>query len=221
MNPDGSGPIAIVGMACRFPGDCNSPQELWDKLSEGYDAIEDIPPERWNTEHYFSDTPGKPGRTNARRGGLIKGIDQFDAGFFGISPREAMCLDPQQRMLLEVSWEAIEDAGLNQAVLSGSSTGVFMGVSTYDYMFMQTAFRSYFPPDIYTNTGGAQCMNANRISYCLDLHGPSYSVDTACSSGLLAVHLACESLRREAGLTGLYEGRGPCRENVAYATVVR
>lgn len=188
--------IAIVGMACRLPGNCNSPESLWDRLKQKFDAVEKVPGDRWSTDAYYDPEPGKAGKTNVNCGGYLEGVDLFDPGFFGISNREAACIDPQQRLMLEVAWEAIEDAGFSQDYLSSTSTGVFTGISTFDYMLMQSSFRTFFPPDIYTNTGGAQSMASNRISYCLNLKGPSFSVDTACSSGLLAVHLACESIRR-------------------------
>ncbi len=174
-------PIAIIGIGCRFPG-ADGPAAFWDLLSEGRDAVGDIPPERW--------TPGPDG---ARRGGFLEQVDQFDAKFFNISPREAARIDPQQRLLLEVAWEALEDAGQVTARLAGSPTGVFVGVSTYDYGSLQFGRPDLI--DAYSGTGGALSIAANRLSYALDLHGPSMAIDTACSSSLVAVHLACRSLR--------------------------
>jgi phthiocerol/phenolphthiocerol synthesis type-I polyketide synthase C len=174
-------PIAIIGIGCRFPG-ADGPAAFWRLLTEGRDAVGDIPPERWTAE------PGSVGR-----GGFLEQVDQFDAKFFNISPREAARIDPQQRLLMEVAWEALEDAGQPTEPLAGSSTGVFVGVSTYDYGSLQFGRPDLI--DAYSGTGGALSIAANRLSYALDLHGPSMAIDTACSSSLVAVHLACRSLR--------------------------
>ncbi|HZC93007.1 MAG TPA: beta-ketoacyl synthase N-terminal-like domain-containing protein, partial [Mycobacterium sp.] len=171
-------PIAIIGIGCRFPG-ADGPAAFWQLLSEGRDAVGDIPTERWTPE------PG--------RGGFLEQVDQFDAKFFNISPREAARIDPQQRLLLEVAWEALEDAGQVTERLAGSPTGVFVGVSTYDYGSLQFSRPDLI--DAYSGTGGALSIAANRLSYALDLRGPSMAIDTACSSSLVAVHLACRSLR--------------------------
>jgi phthiocerol/phenolphthiocerol synthesis type-I polyketide synthase C len=174
-------PIAIIGIGCRFPG-ADDPAAFWRLLTEGRDAVGDIPPERWN-----------PDPDSVRRGGFLDHVDQFDAKFFNISPREAARIDPQQRLLLEVAWEALEDAGQPTERLAGSPTGVFVGVSTYDYGSIQFGRPDLI--DAYSGTGGALSIAANRLSYALDLHGPSMAIDTACSSSLVAVHLACRSLR--------------------------
>lgn len=158
------------------------------------DAISEIPPDRWNIRAFYDPNPGRAGKSITKWGGFVEGIDKFDAGFFGISPREADWMDPQQRLLLEASWHALEDGGQILDRLRGSSTGVFAGISTIDYFTMQNAPGERVLADIYTATGGALSIASNRISYCLDFNGPSMSVDTACSSALTALHVACQSL---------------------------
>ncbi|MEX2631549.1 MAG: amino acid adenylation domain-containing protein [Tistlia sp.] len=183
--------LAIVGMGCRLPG-AGSPEAFWELLESGREAIADIPSVRRGLAAPFDPLPGAPGKTYSRRAGLLDGVEQFDAGFFGIAPREADAMDPQQRLLLEVAWEALESAGLTRERLAGSATGVFVGISTFDYSRIQ-------PPgpdavDAYAGTGNALSIAANRLSYLLDLRGPSVAVDTACSSSLVALHLARQSL---------------------------
>jgi hypothetical protein len=129
-NSDTHEPIAIIGIGCRFPGKANGPEAFWQLLCDGVDAISEIPPDRWDIPSFYDTDAGTPGKTNAKWGGFVDEIDRFDAGFFGISPREAACMDPQQRMLLEVAYEAMEDAGETLERLSGSATGVFVGIST-------------------------------------------------------------------------------------------
>jgi acyl transferase domain-containing protein/NADPH:quinone reductase-like Zn-dependent oxidoreductase/SAM-dependent methyltransferase/acyl carrier protein len=187
-------PIAIIGIGCRFPGEANNPATFWALLRDGVDALTDIPTDRWDLRTYYDPEPGKSGKTNVRFGGFLKSIDGFDAHFFGISPREAQRMDPQQRLVLEVAWEALEDAGQTLDRLAGGPTGVFLGMSSFDYSLIQMGFRDRHGVDVYTNTGGALSIAANRISYCLNLKGPSVVVDTACSSALTAVHLACHAL---------------------------
>jgi acyl transferase domain-containing protein/acyl carrier protein len=187
-------PIAIVGIGCRFPGGGNDPGSFWDLLAGGADAIREVPPDRWNLRAFHDPEPGRPGKSHARWGGFIDGIDQFDPQFFGISPREAARMDPQQRLLLEVAWEALEDAGLPLERLAGSCASVFVGISSWDYSVLQTNFRDRGVIDVYTNTGGSLSIAANRISYCFDFRGPSAALDTACSSALVAVHEACRSI---------------------------
>ncbi len=188
-------PIAIVGMGCRFPGTATSPEAFWKMLCDGVDAITESPQERWNADAFYSPDFTHPGKMNTRWGGFVAGIDEFDAEFFGISPREATRMDPQQRLILEVAWEALEQAGQMTDRLPGSQTGVFLGLHSQssDYYQMQAANPQAI--DIYTSTGGAHSIAANRLSYLLDLQGPSLVVDTACSSSLVAIHLACQSLR--------------------------
>lgn len=187
-------PIAIVGLGCRLPG-ADNPQAFWQLLCEGRDAIREVPQERWDVEAFYDADPGATGKSYCRWGGFLNNVDQFDPEFFGIAPREAPYIDPQQRLLLEVVWEALEDAGIVPQQLGGSRTGVFAGASTLDYG--QLLLQSAEGISTYTTTGLASTMLANRVSYLLNLRGPSLSVDTACSSSLVAVHLACQSLWRQ------------------------
>jgi acyl transferase domain-containing protein/NADPH:quinone reductase-like Zn-dependent oxidoreductase/SAM-dependent methyltransferase/aryl carrier-like protein len=187
-------PIAIIGIGCRFPGDANDPASFWRLLSTGVDAITEIPEDRWSIEHNYHPVPGVPGKTYARWGGFIKGIDQFEPECFGISPREASYIDPQQRLLLEVAWEALEDGGQVIERLAGTNTGVFVGISTTDYARIQSIPYDTRSIGAHTATGGVMSIAANRISYCLNLRGPSVAIDTACSSALVATHLACQSI---------------------------
>ncbi len=180
-------PIAIIGIGCRFPGGANDPDTFWKLLEEGVDAVTEVPADRWNAGTFYNPRPGVPGKTQARWGGFVEGIDRFDPHFFGISPREAVRMDPQQRLLLETAWEALEDGGQPLDRLAGTRTAVFIGISTWDYSIVQTNFRDRGFLDVYSNTGGSLSIAANRISYCFDLKGPSAAVDTACSSALVAV----------------------------------
>jgi phthiocerol/phenolphthiocerol synthesis type-I polyketide synthase C len=186
--------FAIVGIGCRFPGDADSPAKFWKLLCDGRDAITDIPDDRPDWHRLYDPDPQAPGRIYARRGGFLRDVDKFDGRFFGISPREATRIDPQQRMLLEVAWHALEDARISQESLAGTDTGVFVGVSTHDYADVQMYPANRESIDAHSNTGGATAIAANRISYAFDLRGPSLVVDTACSSALTAVHLACRAL---------------------------
>ncbi|HWG44788.1 MAG TPA: type I polyketide synthase [Gemmataceae bacterium] len=195
--PTPNEPIALIGIGCRLPGEANGPDAFWQVLANGVDAITEVSPERWNKKTFYDPEIGKPGKSHACWGGFIKDIDQFDPHFFGISPREAARMDPQQRLLLEASWEALEDGGQVLERLAGSNTAVFVGISTWDYSFMQVDFQDRAVIDVYTNTGGSLSIAANRISYCFDFRGPSAAVDTACSSALVAVHLACRSIWEE------------------------
>jgi acyl transferase domain-containing protein/acyl carrier protein len=185
-------PVAIVGLSCRLPG-ADSPEAFWELLRNGVDAISEVPAERWDVDGFYDADPATQGKMNTRWGGFLEGVDQFDPTFFGISPREATRMDPQQRLLLEVAWEALERAGQAPGKLAGSLTGVFIGISTTDYSWLQ-----YSDPnriDAYAGTGNAHSIAANRLSYLLDLRGPSVALDTACSSSLVAIHLACQSLQ--------------------------
>lgn len=183
-------PIAVVGMGCRFPGGVVDAASLWRLLLEGKDAVGDVPSERWDHSIFHHPDPTRPRSTTAAQAGFIEGVDLFDAGFFGISPREAAQMDPQHRVLLEVSWEALEDAGMDLERLRGSPTAVFMGISAREYPLLQTIDTI----DTHASTGQASCMAANRISHAFHLLGPSVAVDTACSSSLVAVHMACSSI---------------------------
>jgi acyl transferase domain-containing protein/acyl carrier protein len=184
-------PIAIIGIGCRFPG-AHGPEAFWQLLREGVDAITEVPAERFNLHAFYDPDPATPGKMNTRWGGFLDQVDQFDPHFFGISPREAARMDPQQRLLLEVTWEALEDAGQAPERLTGTQTGVFIGISTNDYGRIQ--FSDFSCIDAYAGTGNALSIAANRISYLFDFRGPSIAIDTACSSSLVAVHLACCSL---------------------------
>jgi thioester reductase-like protein len=199
-------PIAIVGIGCRFPGGADSPEAFWQLLSTGADAITEIPPERWNWQAFADADPKKPGSIYSRWGGFLPQIDQFDAAFFGISPREAAVMDPQQRLLLEVAWEALEDGGLVAEELDGSRTGVFIGISSQDYANIQGQATERRTSNAYIALGNTFCIAANRISYALNLRGPSFAVDIACSSSLVAMHLACESLWRGESILALVGG---------------
>lgn len=193
-----TGPIAIIGMSCRFPGGANSPEAFWQLLVEGRDAVREVPPERYNIDEFYAPDVDAPGKTVSRWGGFLDAIDQFDPAFFGISPREATYLDPQQRLLLEVSWEAMERAGLLPEKLFGSQTGVFIGLFNRDYFDMQLEQMvndHATSANPYTGIGNGPSFAAGRLSYLLGLQGPSMVVDTVCSSSLVAMHLACQSLR--------------------------
>ncbi len=189
-------PVAIVGIGCRFPGSADNPEKFWDLLKLGADALADIPPERWNAERFYHPDPTKPGKIYIRKGGFLRQrVDEFDPLFFGISPREALYIDPQQRMLLEVAWEALEDAGEVPKSLAGSDTGVYIGGFTLDSMVLQMSPLNRENIDShYGATAATMTMLANRLSYTFDFRGPSITVDTACSSSLVAFHYACQGL---------------------------
>jgi acyl transferase domain-containing protein len=190
-------PIAIIGMSCRFPGGANSPEAFWQLLVEGRDAITEVPSDRYDINEFYDPDIDAPGKTISRWGGFLDSIDQFDPMFFGISPREATYLDPQQRLLLEVTWEAIERAGLPPEKLHGSQAGVFIGLFNRDYFDMQLeqmVYENAASANPYTGIGNGPSFAAGRLSYLLGLQGPSMVVDTVCSSSLVAVHLACQSL---------------------------
>ncbi|WP_129674296.1 type I polyketide synthase [Candidatus Chloroploca sp. Khr17] len=187
-------PIAIVGLGCQFPG-ADGPEAFWALLRDGVDAVSEIPPSRWDRDALYDPDPDAPGKVATRWGGFIEPIDRFEPELFGISPREAQTMDPQQRLLLEVSWEALERAGYGSATqLSGSATGVFVGICNTDYSVMLLG-DDPAQIDAYLSTGNAHSVASGRISYVLGLQGPSLSIDTACSSSLVAVHLAIQSLR--------------------------
>ena len=186
--------IAIIGIGCRFPGGVKDTESFWKLLVEGRDAVSEIPADRWNVERFYDAEPGLAGKVIAKRGGFIDGIDKFDPHFFGISPREAPYVDPLHRLLLETAWEAIEDAGLVLDLEKGTDVGVFVGISQSDYQGIQHTATDRAAISAYTPTGTAHSIAANRISYCLNLRGPSIAMDTACSSALTAVHVACEHI---------------------------
>ncbi len=190
--PPADEPIAIIGIGCRFPG-ADGPAAFWQELSGGVDAISEIPADRWDADAFYDPDPSVPGTSVTRRAGFLPKVDEFDFGFFGISPRESAEMDPQQRLIMEVAWEALEDAGLVPERLAGSDAGVFVGISTNDYGNLRAGQLDLV--DAYMATGNALSIAANRLSYFYDFHGPSMAIDTACSSSLVAVHLACRSLR--------------------------
>ena len=197
--------IAITGIGCRFPGGVNNAELLWKLLVEGREAVSEVPPDRWNVERFYDPEPGVAGKSIARRGGFVEGLDQFDPQFFGISPREAPYVDPQHRLLLETAWEAIEDAGIVLDLERGTDLALFMGVSHNDYQIIQGTPWDSSSISPHSPTGTAHSIAANRISYCFNLRGPSVALDTACSSALTAVHSACEYIwagRGEAALAG-------------------
>ncbi|MGZ5580800.1 MAG: beta-ketoacyl synthase N-terminal-like domain-containing protein, partial [Methylobacter sp.] len=185
--------IAIVGIGCRFPGGVDSPESYWQLLSEGKDAVVEVPAQRWDNQSYYHPEANKPGYINTTRAAVLDQVDQFDPQFFNISPREAVNLDPQQRLVLETAWEALERAGQMPDRLAGTRAGVFIGITANDYAQLSDDMARY---DAYYNSGNSLNVAAGRLSYTLGFTGPSLAVDTACSSSLTAVHLACQSLKQ-------------------------
>ncbi len=189
-------PIAVVSMACRFPGGANTPDAYWQLLQQGTDAITEIPSARFDVDAYFDADPEAPGKIATRWGGFVDGIDKFDPQLFGIAPREAVSMDPQQRLLLETAWEVWESAGYAPDSLDGSPTGVFVGMCNSDYyQILNEGGKTQL--DTYASTGVAHSVASGRLSYVFGLQGPSLTVDTACSSSLVALHLAVQSLRNQ------------------------
>ncbi len=189
-------PIAIIGMACRFPGGANNPEKYWDILKNGVDTITEVPDSRWDGAAYYDPDPAVAGKMYTTKGGFLDiPVYDFDAAFFKIAPKEARSLDPQQRLLLEVSWEALENAGLEVTKLEKSHTGVFVGIAGDDYTNAHRHSGNYENINAYALTGTMSSTAAGRISYVYGLEGPCVAIDTSCSSALVALHLAAQSLR--------------------------
>jgi polyketide synthase 5 len=185
-------PVAIIGMACRLPGGIDSPESLWEALLRGDDLVTEIPPDRWDADEYYDPEPGVPGRSVSKWGAFLDDVAGFDADFFGISESEATAIDPQHRLLLETSWEAVEHSGLSPARLAGSRTGVYVGLGHGDYTLVAADAHALEGPYGFLHT--SFCMASGRVAYALGVHGPALTVDTACSAGLVTVHTACRSL---------------------------
>ncbi|MGC2652414.1 MAG: polyketide synthase, partial [Mycobacterium sp.] len=192
-------PVAVVGIGCRFPGGGAGPEGYWALLANGGDAVSEVPVDRWDADAFYDPDPFAPGRMASKWGAFLPDVAGFDADFFGIAPREAEAMDPQQRVLLEVAWEALEHAGIAPDGLSGTRAAVMMGVYYNEYQTTSAANPDSI--DAYSATGNAHSVTVGRIAYLLGLRGPAVAVDTACSSSLVSVHLACQSLRlRESDL---------------------
>lgn len=184
-------PIAIISMACRLAGNISSPEDYWKVLNEGKNVIEEFPTERWDTKQLYDSDPDALGKTYCKEGGFLRNIDKFDTAFFGISPREAQTMDPQQRMALELAWEALERAGILPQTLSSTMTGVYIGSIGSDY----NTDAELETLNGYVSTGQLSSLISGRVAYTLGLQGPAITIDTACSSSLVAIHLASQALR--------------------------
>lgn len=187
-------PIAIVGLAMRAPGDAHDPESFWELLRSGRDVITEAPIDRWDNQLLFDADPDAPGKVSTKFGGFMRDVDQFDADFFGVSRREAESMDPQQRMLLELTWSALERANIAPDSLAGTDAGFFIGIANSDYW--RALYADTDSIDVYAGVGGALSVASGRLAYVFGAHGPTMSIDTACSSSLVAMHLACQSLRR-------------------------
>ena len=187
--------IAVIGMGCRFPGGADNHELFWELLKNGVNPMSEIPKDRFSMDAFYHDHPATKGKISFKTGAFIEKIDQFDSDFFGISPREAACMDPQQRILLEVTWEALENAACDFQKLKNSNTGVFIGVGQNDYGRLELNVNNPDHISVYSGTGNLASFGPGRISYILGLQGPAMAIDTACSSSLTAIHLACDSLK--------------------------
>jgi microcystin synthetase protein McyD len=192
-----SEPLAIVGLGCRFGHNIATPESFWSFLKAGKNNLREIPKERWNQQDFYDSDRNKVGKIYVSQGGFLDDVSQFDAHFFGIAPKEAVAMDPQQRLLLEVAYEALENAGMATTTARRGKTGVFIGITNNDYARILTSNEDYNAIGAYHISGNHTNAAAGRISYLLNLNGPSLAVDTACSSSLVAVHLACRSLRSQ------------------------
>jgi 6-methylsalicylic acid synthase len=197
-------PVAVIGIGCRFPGEADGPEAFWDLLLAGGETSSEVPGDRWRPYAELSHQHAAVLRDTVTRGNFLSGIEDFDTDFFGITPREAELMDPQQRILLEVAWEALEHAGIPPYSLAGSETGVFVGSCTDDYR--RHLLEDVVNMDAWSGIGAARCAVANRLSHVLDLRGPSFALDTACSASLVALHLACQSLRSAESSLALVAG---------------
>ncbi|NIA26756.1 MAG: hypothetical protein GWP02_01775, partial [Desulfobulbaceae bacterium] len=182
-------------MGCRLPGGVADPEAYWQLLDNGIDAITEVPPERWDVPAHYDPDPEAPGKMYTLAGGFVHGLDRFDADLFGLSPREVAKIDPQHRLVLEVAWEALEHAGFAPKGLAESATGVYLGITAFDYG-LHLSHMGDANIDAYSMSGTKLNFAAGRLSYVLGLQGPAMSIDTACSSSLVSIHLACQALRR-------------------------
>ena len=192
---DRHAPIAVIGMSCRLPGGADDPASFWEMLRAGRDGITEVPADRWSLDEFYDSDPDAAGKMYTRHGGFIDGVDRFDPQFFEISPREAASLDPQHRLLLELTWEAFENANLPRERVHGTRTGVFVGITNNDYERVLRRIGDDRRIDAYFSSGNTLNAAAGRLAYSFGLQGPAMSIDTACSSSLVAVHLACRALR--------------------------
>ena len=205
LEQQSSEPIAIVGIGCRFPGDCDTPDTYFERLCAGMDAVGEVPPERWSLPDWWDSNPATPGRMYSRFGAFLSDVERFDAAFFGVTPREAARMDPQHRMLLEVAWHAMEAANIRAETLNGKPVGVFLGITGNDYGELLDR-RGPEEVDAYYLTGNSLNFAAGRLAYVFGFQGPAMAIDTACSSSLVAVHLAVQSLRARESEVALAAG---------------